>query len=252
MAERVCIAQIGAAHGVRGEVRLKAFTADPLGVTRYGALETRGRHAALRDRGRAAREGHAGRAPEGRHGSRRRRGADELRLYVPRERLPQPADDEFYHADLVGLAAMTANGAAFGTVKAVHNFGAGDLLEIEPAGGGATVMLPFTEATVPAIDIAGRTHRGRAAGGCRDHVARDRAHALSRDVSRARLALSLAGKALAKGLWALDAIDIRDHATDRHRTVDDTPAGGGPGMVMKADVLARAIDAARRRHGRAC
>jgi tRNA (guanine37-N1)-methyltransferase len=58
------------------------------------------------------------------------------------------------------------------------------------------------------------------------------------------LGVSLAGKALEKGLWALDTIDIRDHATDRHRTVDDTPAGGGPGMVMKADVLARAIDAA--------
>ena len=58
------------------------------------------------------------------------------------------------------------------------------------------------------------------------------------------LALSLAGKALARGVWALDAIDLRDHATDKHRTVDDTPAGGGPGMVMKADVLARAIDAA--------
>jgi tRNA (guanine37-N1)-methyltransferase len=58
------------------------------------------------------------------------------------------------------------------------------------------------------------------------------------------LGVSLAGKALEKGLWALDAADIRDHATDRHRTVDDTPAGGGPGMVMKADVLARAIDAA--------
>jgi len=58
------------------------------------------------------------------------------------------------------------------------------------------------------------------------------------------LGVSLAGKALEKGLWALDAADIRDHATDKHRTVDDTPAGGGPGMVMKADVLARAIDAA--------
>jgi tRNA (guanine37-N1)-methyltransferase len=56
------------------------------------------------------------------------------------------------------------------------------------------------------------------------------------------LGLSLAGKALQKGVWALDAVDIRDHATDKHRTVDDTPAGGGPGMVMKADVLARAID----------
>src|SRR5205085_6560040 len=58
------------------------------------------------------------------------------------------------------------------------------------------------------------------------------------------LGASLAGKALGKGLWALDAVDIRDHATDKHRTVDDTPAGGGPGMVMKADVLARALDAA--------
>jgi tRNA (guanine37-N1)-methyltransferase len=56
------------------------------------------------------------------------------------------------------------------------------------------------------------------------------------------LGLSLAGKALQSGLWSLDAIDIRNHATDKHRTVDDTPAGGGPGMVMKADVLARAID----------
>src|ERR1044072_281331 len=58
------------------------------------------------------------------------------------------------------------------------------------------------------------------------------------------LGSSLAGKALQKGLWACEAVDIRDHATDRHRTVDDTPAGGGPGMVMKADVLARAIDSA--------
>jgi len=56
------------------------------------------------------------------------------------------------------------------------------------------------------------------------------------------LGVSLAGKALQKGVWALDAVDIRDHAGDKHRTVDDTPAGGGPGMVMKADVLARAID----------
>ena len=57
------------------------------------------------------------------------------------------------------------------------------------------------------------------------------------------LGMSLAGKAMAAGLWGLEAVDIRNHATDRHRTVDDTPAGGGPGMVMKADVLARAIDA---------
>jgi 16S rRNA processing protein RimM len=77
------------------------------------------------------------------------------RLYVARAKLPKPADGEFYQADLIGLRAETANGAAFGTVKAVHNFGAGDLLEIEPAAGGATLMLPFTDVTVPAVDIAG-------------------------------------------------------------------------------------------------
>ncbi|MGH6682547.1 MAG: tRNA (guanosine(37)-N1)-methyltransferase TrmD [Pseudolabrys sp.] len=63
------------------------------------------------------------------------------------------------------------------------------------------------------------------------------------DMFPGSLATSLAGKALASGIWSLDAHDIRAHATDKHRTVDDTPAGGGPGMVMKADVLARALDA---------
>ena len=76
-------------------------------------------------------------------------------------------------------------------------------------------------------------------------MARDRADHLSRDVSGAA-GQSLAGKALAAGIWGLEAVDIRTHASDRHRTVDDTPAGGGPGMVMKADVLARAVDAAAR------
>jgi 16S rRNA processing protein RimM len=153
MSARVCVAQIGAAHGVRGEVRLKSFTADPLSVARYGPLETEdGRQLEIealrpaKDRLIARLKGVAD------------RGAAEalrnIRLYVPRERLPQPADDEFYQADLVGLAAQTRNGEPFGIVKAVHNFGAGDLLEIEPAAGGATVLLPFTETVVPVVEIA--------------------------------------------------------------------------------------------------
>jgi 16S rRNA processing protein RimM len=78
-----------------------------------------------------------------------------LRLFVPRERLPPPAADEFYHADLIGLAAVTAAGVEVGTVVAVHNFGAGDILELRPPAGGTTIMLPFTDAFVPRIDIAG-------------------------------------------------------------------------------------------------
>jgi 16S rRNA processing protein RimM len=154
MTARVCIAQIGAAHGVRGEVRLKAFTEEPLNVARYGALESEdGKRSFEIEAVRPAKEVLVARLK----GVTDRSAAEalkNLRLYVARNKLPKPQDDEFYVADLVGLAAETAVGEAFGTVKAVHNFGAGDLLEIEPANGGATIMLPFNEIAVPRIDIA--------------------------------------------------------------------------------------------------
>jgi 16S rRNA processing protein RimM len=77
-----------------------------------------------------------------------------IKLYVPRERLPAPADDEFYYADLIGLAAVRPDGTAIGTISAVQNFGAGDLIEIQPAGGGMAIFVPFTKAAVPAVDLA--------------------------------------------------------------------------------------------------
>jgi 16S rRNA processing protein RimM len=155
VAERICIAQIGAAHGVRGELRLKSFTADPLSVTRYGPLETEdGKRRFEIETARPAKDMLVVRLK----GVADREAAERLtnlRLYVARERLPSPADDEFYYADLIGLAAVTADGAPFGTVKALHNFGAGDLLEIEPASGGNTLLLPFTAAVVPVVDVKG-------------------------------------------------------------------------------------------------
>ena len=152
---RICIAQIGAAHGVRGEVRLKPFTEDPLAVTRYGALESEdGKRRFEIEAVRPAKDILVARLK----GVTDRNAAEALkniRLYVAREKLPQPEADEFYHADLVGLTAQQQNGEAVGIVKAVHNFGAGDLLEIErPAG--PTIMLPFNDVTVPVVDIAAR------------------------------------------------------------------------------------------------
>ena len=155
MAERICVAQIGGAHGIRGEVKLKSFTADPLAVKDYGLLES--------EDGAASFEIEALRPAKGYlvarlRGVRDRNAAEQLtnlRLFVPRERLPPPAADEFYHADLIGLAAVTAAGVEVGTVVAVHNFGAGDILELRPPAGGTTIMLPFTDAFVPRIDIAG-------------------------------------------------------------------------------------------------
>jgi 16S rRNA processing protein RimM len=87
-----------------------------------------------------------------------RTAAERLRnveLYVSRARLPAPSAEEFYHADLIGLTALTRDGAEFGTVVAIHDFGAGDLLELRPAGTALTVMLPFNALTVPLVDIGG-------------------------------------------------------------------------------------------------
>jgi 16S rRNA processing protein RimM len=151
---RVCIAQIGAAHGVRGEVRLKPFTEDPLAVTRYGVLESEdGERRFEIEAVRPAKDMLVARLK----GVTDRNAAEALkniRLYVARAKLPKPNADEFYHADLVGLTAQKENGETVGTVKAIHNFGAGDLLEIEAASG-ATIMLPFNETTVPVVDVAG-------------------------------------------------------------------------------------------------
>jgi 16S rRNA processing protein RimM len=155
VAERICVAQIGGAHGIRGEVKLKSFTADPLAVKDYGVLESEDGAASFEIEALRPAKGYlVGRL----RGVRDRNAAEQLtnlRLFVPRERLPPPAADEFYHADLIGLAAVTAAGVEVGTVVAVHNFGAGDILELRPPAGGTTMMLPFTDAFVPRIDIAG-------------------------------------------------------------------------------------------------
>jgi 16S rRNA processing protein RimM len=154
MANRICVAQIGAPHGVRGEVRLWTFTADPIAVTRYGPLETEDSARVFEiDKVRPAKGHLVARL----RGIDSREAAEKLtntKLFVPRDRLPAPEDDEFYHTDLIGLAAVDKDGNQFATIIAVHNFGAGDILEIQPPEGG-TMMLPFTEAVVPQVDIKG-------------------------------------------------------------------------------------------------
>lgn len=153
-AKKICVARIGAAHGVRGEVRLWTFTQDPLAVASYGPLETSdgARHFAIK-RIRAAKT-HLVATLDGIS----TRGAAEqlngVELFISREKLPAPTDDEFYHADLIGLAAETKQGEPLGAIVAVHNFGAGDIIEIAPPAG-PTIMLPFSNAVVPVVDIAG-------------------------------------------------------------------------------------------------
>jgi 16S rRNA processing protein RimM len=157
VANRICVARIGAAHGVRGEVKLWSFTEDPAAVAHYGPLETQdGTRCFEIEALRAAMYHFVARIA----GVSDRDAAEKLRnieLYIPRARLPKIEEtDTFYHADLVGLDAVTPDGARVGTVHALHNFGAGDIIEIAPAGGGDPLMLPFNETTVPKIDVAAR------------------------------------------------------------------------------------------------
>jgi 16S rRNA processing protein RimM len=152
--ERVCLGQFGAAHGVRGEVRLHSFTADPSAIVSYGPLESEDGRVFAIEAMRPAKNHFVARIS----GVADRNAAELLKnvkLYVPRERLPKPEEpDEYYHADLIGLSVVDREGRKLGTVVAVHNFGAGDLIEMNPEAGGKTELLPFDELHVPVVDIA--------------------------------------------------------------------------------------------------
>lgn len=142
------------AHGLKGEVKVKTFTHVPAALADYGKLSTEdGRHfevGALRETGPDS-------AVVRFDGVSDRNSAESLKgvkLHVARGALPEPDDDEFYHADLIGLRAEDMSGASLGLVKGLHNFGAGDVIEITDESGGVR-YIPFTEDAVPTVDIAG-------------------------------------------------------------------------------------------------
>ena len=153
-AKLILVGQVAGGFGVRGEVRVTAFTADPLALKAYGPLlRADGSVGLTLTTARAAKGAVIGRAKE----IETKEQADALRglkLFVPRERFPAPDDDEVYVTDLIGLEARDPDGRVLGRVKAVQNFGASDMLEITPAEGGQTWYLPFTLEATPELHIA--------------------------------------------------------------------------------------------------
>jgi 16S rRNA processing protein RimM len=154
MTELICVGAIAGAFGVHGDVRLKSFTATPEDIAAYAPLFTEDgtRQFDITLTG-DVKQGFSARLS----GVLTKEQADALRgtrLFAPRDRLPSLPDDEFYHADLIGLAVHDPGGALIGTVKAVHNHGASDLLELNLPGQSRTVLLPFTQAVVPTVDLA--------------------------------------------------------------------------------------------------
>lgn len=153
----VCLGVVAGAHGVRGAVRVKPFTAEPESVGAYGTVSDESGHRRFSLTVIGVGKGMVTAKLSGiddRDAAEALRG---LRLYVPRAVLPEPEEDEFYHADLIGLSAELEDGSLFGSVRALYDFGAGEVIEISPAAGGQPVVLPFTREAVPVIDIpAGR------------------------------------------------------------------------------------------------
>jgi 16S rRNA processing protein RimM len=149
----ICVARIGAPHGVRGAVKLWTFTEDPMAVMQYGPLATKDGARKFEVANAREAKGHLVATLKGvasREDAERLNG---IELYIARDKLPATDADEYYHADLIGLSAVNAAGEPIGRVIAIHNFGAGDIIEIAPPLG-STLLLPFTNAVVPSVDLA--------------------------------------------------------------------------------------------------
>lgn len=152
--DRICVGAIAGAFGVRGEVRLKSFCSEPDAIADYAPLYTEdGKRSFTVKITRAVPGGLAARLG----GVQTREEAEALRgvaLYADRSKLPSLPDDEFYHADLIGLEVLDTGGARLGKVTAIYNHGAGDILEVQGPGRKAALLLPFTKAIVPTVDLA--------------------------------------------------------------------------------------------------
>lgn len=154
--DHICVGAIAGSFGVQGEVRLKSFCTEPTDIASYGPLFTEdGKTSYKITLTRPVANGLGARLS----GVATKEQADALRgvnLYVAKSRLPNLPDDEFYHADLIGLDAFDTGGNRIGQVHAVHNHGAGDLIEITGAGLKSALLVPFTLAVVPTVDLAAK------------------------------------------------------------------------------------------------
>lgn len=152
MTDKICVGAIAGAFGVHGEVRLKSFCTEPSDIAGYGPVTTEnGKRSFTITVSRPVAGGLVARLS----GVATREDAEALKgttLWAPRAALPSLPDDEFYHADLIGLTVTDPGGATLGRVRAIYDHGAGDILEV--VGGPQVLLLPFTRAVVPTIDLA--------------------------------------------------------------------------------------------------
>lgn len=149
---RILVGEITGAHGIRGDVLVRSYTETPDAIAAYGPLtDASGKKSYSLRVVRVTSKGIVARVA----GVEDRNGAEPLRgtkLYIERSKLPETGETEFYHADLIGLRAVAADGSALGKIVSVQNFGAGDLLELKPLEG-ETEFIPFEDRWVPSVDL---------------------------------------------------------------------------------------------------
>lgn len=150
---RICLGLVLGAHGVSGALRIRPYTEQPAAIAAYGPLEDESGERRFSLRIEAVRRGAVIAKVQGIAGREAAEALKGTRLYVRRRALPEPAENEYYPADLVGLRVELADGRRLGRVRAIVNYGAGDIVEIEPEGGGETLLLPFTQAQFPVVDL---------------------------------------------------------------------------------------------------
>jgi 16S rRNA processing protein RimM len=156
MSDRICVGVLAGAFGVQGEVRVKSFCAEPADIASYGPLFTEDGSRKFNLKLTRPVAGGLGARLSGVATKEEAEALKGTSLYVDRAKLPGLPDDEFYHADLIGLAVHDTGGVLIGTVTAVHNHGAGDLIEIKPNLPKDAILLPFTRAIVPTVDLTAR------------------------------------------------------------------------------------------------
>ena len=154
--ERICVGVIVGAQGVRGAVRIKPFTAEPRDVAAYGPVTDATGARKFRLKVTDVRGGVAIATLAGIGDRNAAEALKGIELHVPRAALPPPEEDEFYHADLIGLPVELEDGTLFGRVRSLDDYGAGDVIEVERADRGMPLALPFTRDFVPVVDVAGK------------------------------------------------------------------------------------------------
>ena len=152
--QRVCVGIVTGPQGVHGAVRIKSFTEVPEDIARYGPLADEAGRRCFELQVCGAAKGVLIARLSGVHDRNQAEALRGLHLYLSRSALPQTEAEEYYHADLIGLAAVNTADEPLGRVAAIHNFGAGDIIEIAPPHG-PSMLLPFTNAVVPTVDLAG-------------------------------------------------------------------------------------------------